>query len=283
MEEQKRRWGPGAEAYTRTPTQVPAAARGHKPSSVEIREQRRWTGITWDISAVDLSQVGGTGDPDRARHRFRSRLPDLIWDAARLEGNTFTLPEVRTLLEGVTVQGRPLQDQDQILALNEGFNTVDALVGDGRFSLSKECSDLIHGQVAVHEAIESGHFRGEGVTEGGGSVRLSTGGVVEGRPAGESGGILRQAYADLLDFLSTEQDSRVRAFVYAAAVIRHQLYFDGNKRTAKLMASGELMSHGFDAVSVPYARLHEQNLALDELFDTDDATALIRLFADCAR
>lgn len=71
--------------------------------------------------------------------------------------------------------------------------------------------------------------------------------------------------------------------MYAASVIRHPLYFDGNKRTTMPMASGELMSHGFDAVSIPYSRLYEQNLALDRLFTTDDATDLMRLMADCAR
>ncbi|MTH70222.1 hypothetical protein GJ743_17790 [Agromyces bracchium] len=206
-----------------------------------------------------------------------------MWDAARLEGNTFTLPEVRTLLEGVTVHGKPLDDQDQILALNEGFNELDLFIERRNFSLSKRVSDRLHSKLAVHEALDAGQFRGEGSATGGGSVQLSTGGIVGGRDHGEGGELLRQAYTDLLDYLDGEPDPRVRALVYAASAIRHQLYFDGNKRTAKLMASGELMSHGFDAVSIPYSRLYEQNLALDELFMTDDATALMRLMADCAR
>lgn len=250
-------------------------------------EQLRFTGVTWDMAAVDLSQIAGSSDgPNsfaRARQRFRARKPDFIWDAARLEGNTFTLPEVRTLLEGVTVHGKRLEDQEQILALNEGFNELDRLVATGAFQLSREISDQLHGKIAVYEAIEAGHFRGEGVVSGGGSVQLSSGGVVDGRTHGEGGEQLRSAYADLLDYVTGEQDPRVRALVYAASVIRHQLYFDGNKRTAKLMASGELMSHGFDAVSIPYSRLYEQNTALDKLFTTDDATDLMRLMADCAR
>lgn len=49
------------------------------------------------------------------------------------------------------------------------------------------------------------------------------------------------------------------------------------------MASGVLMSAGFDAVSVPYSRLYEQNVSLDRLFSTDDATSYMNLLADCAR
>lgn len=59
------------------------------------------------------------------------------------------------------------------------------------------------------------------------------------------------AYSDVLDSVSGEPDPRVRALVDASSVIRDQLYFDGNKRTAKLMASGELIAHGFDAIAVP--------------------------------
>ena len=70
--------------------------------------------------------------------------------------------------------------------------------------------------------------------------------------------------------------------MYAAPATRTQFYFDGNKRTARLMMSGELMAHGFDVVSIPNARRLEYNVALDELFTTDSATALMRFTASCA-
>jgi len=67
------------------------------------------------------------------------------------------------------------------------------------------------------------------------------------------------------------------------SAIRHHFYFDGIKRTAKLMSSGELLAHGYDPISVRYTRLYEQNLAFDALSSMDGATALAVLFADCAR
>lgn len=278
-------WGPRPGDYGNTPRRADAV-RGVQASRRETSragEEFAVTGIMWDPSLVDVANMGGTGDVGRALARFRSRFPTMIWDAARLEGNAFTLPEVQALLEGVTVEGKRLDDQNQILALNEGFNEIDQLVGDGAFALTKAVSDRIHSLIAAHEAIESGSFRGEGFARRGGNVQLSDGRVIDGRPHGEGGETLRVAYQDLLDYLSTLQDPRHRALIYASSVIRHQLYFDGNKRTAKLMASGELMSNGFDAISIPYTRLHEQNLALDKLFATDDATDLMILLADSTR
>jgi len=57
--------------------------------------------------------------------RFRAALPELIWNTAALEGNTYTLPEVRTLLEGASVGGRSLQETEQILALREASRSIE--------------------------------------------------------------------------------------------------------------------------------------------------------------
>jgi Fic family protein len=184
----------------------------------------------------------------------------LIWNTAALEGNNFTLPEVKTLLEGVTVGGKKLEDAQQIIALSEAYNRLDEMVGSGQFALSKEVSDDLHALVARHEAIESGAFRGEGQVQGGGAVRLAS---------------------DLMRYLSRVSDIRRRALIYFASATRRQFYFDGNKRTARLMMAGELMSSGYDIVSVPYSRKLEFNNALDVLFEDDDGTELLRFLSTC--
>ena len=235
-------------------------------------------GITWDIERVSYEYIPHVGI-DKARHRFRASLPDLIWNAAALEGNTFTLPEVRTLLEGVTVHGRPLEDEKQVLALSEGYSYIDEAVGSGTFRLDKHTADAVHALIARHEAIESGHFRGEGSVRGGGNVRLADGGYVEGVAPEE----LPERWDILTETLASIEDARIRALVYNAAATRTQFYFDGNKRTARLMMAGELMSHGYDAVNIPNARRLEFNVALDNLFSTNDATSLMAFIASCAQ
>lgn len=278
-------WAPGADRYRRL--------RGRQaenlgpdgallPAHAFPTDEDRWkfedTGITWgsfDVSNIRPSSV------ERSRHRFRAHLPELIWNTAALEGNNFTLPEVKTLLEGVTVGGKKLEDEQQIIALSEAYNRLDEMVGNGRFSLSKEVSDQLHGLVARHEAIESGAFRGEGRVQGGGTVQLASGGVAFGAEHGEGGALLREHFTDLVDYLSALSDARHRALIYFASATRRQFYFDGNKRTARLMMVGELMSGDYDLVSVPYSRRLEFNNALDILFDRDDATELLRFLSTC--
>jgi Fic family protein len=236
--------------------------------------------IDWDESQVDVQAIHRSS-VDRARTRFRAQLPELVWNAAALEGNTYTLPEVRTLLEGVTVGGKRVEEAEQILDLSQAYSRLDEMVGAGTFRLDKVTSDKLHAILARHEARDAGGFRGEGSATGGGHVRLSDGTRVEGVDTGPGGVNLRRRAEDLLAYIEAEPDPRMQGLVYFAAATRTQFYFDGNKRTARLMMTGHLMSSGFDAVSVPAARRLEFNQALDVLFATDDATTLMAFLATC--
>jgi len=277
MNDDKRHWAVGAREYASRARPQDVNRRRPQAATPDRAAQLEMTGISWDPSQIDLTMIRHVGI-EKARHRFRAALPDLIWNAAALEGNTFTLPEVRTLLDGTTVQGKKLEEEQQILALSEGYSLVDEMVGEGSFRLDKATSDAVHALIARHEAIESGHFRGEGSVLGGGSVRLSTGGYVDGTPQEE----LRDRWQLLMEYLQETTEPRMRALVYNAAATRTQYYFDGNKRTARLMMAGELMSHGFDVVNIPNSRRLEFNVALDELFSTDDATTLMAFTVSCA-
>lgn len=284
----QRKWARGSNQYIKREGSPQLDAQGRVPGGYPVppptaqtrEEQYRYedTGLLWEPFEVDRIKPSTV---DRARHRFRAQLPELIWNAAALEGNTFTLPEVRTLLEGVTVGGKRLEDEIQIIALSEAYNRLDEMVGRGEFSLTKEVSDELHALVARHEAIESGNFRGEGSVTGGGTVRLANGGYVDGFATGEGGAALRERLENLLHYLGGVGDPRRRALIYFASATRSQYYFDGNKRTARLMMAGELMSSGYDAVSVPYSRKLEFNNALDRLFAEDDATELLRFLGTC--
>lgn len=277
-----RGWAKNASQFA-APHRVGVGARTNMPSgggaSGRTADQRALTGITWNADALDFDLLKESTTP-RVRARFRAQLPEYIWDAAALEGNPYTLSEVQTLLEGITVTGHKLEDQDQILALNEGYDRVDALVEAGVFSLDKTHSDEIHGLVAVHEAIESGHFRGEGRVGGGGHVSIGERGTYVASDPGAGGETLLEEFRDLVDYLDTVDDTRERAIAYFAAATHRQFYFDGNKRTARIMMTGILMAGGYDAISVSANRRLEFNTYLGELFVDHDATSLMRFIID---
>jgi hypothetical protein len=114
-----------------------------------------------------------------------------------------------------------------------------------------------------------------------GTSSLASGGQVEGTEPGPGRVLLRQHFDDLTSYLATVEDPRRRALIYFASATRRQFYLDGNKRTARLMMTGELMSSGYDIVSIPFGRRLEFNNALDTLFSEDDGTELLRFLATC--
>lgn len=281
---ENRAWAVGSSQYIKRP-RSPASSRPAEEANVSLgrtttQVRLAETGIIWDSSSVDWSLLEqSTGD--RARSRFRSSLPEYIWDAAALEGNPYTLPEVQTLLEGITVTGHRIADQDQILALNEGFNLTDELVGRGQFRLDKATADQIHGKVAVHEAIESGHFRGEGMAGGGGHVSIGELGTFHASEPGHDSANLKREFHNLTTYLLEDvADTREQAVAYFCAATRRQFYFDGNKRTSKLMMSGHLMANGYDAISISARRQLEFNQLLAPMFDTGDATRMMQFIID---
>jgi hypothetical protein len=280
---QQKKWGLSsadfADRAAENRVRPQGTSKGRGPLAGDLRELN--TGrINWRPGAVNLELIQAS-PIERSLFRFKKSLPMLVWNAAALEGNTFTLPQVQTLLDGVTVGGKRIEEAEQILALSEGMELMVSAVSDGSFTLSKEMSDRIHAVVAKGEAIESGVFRGEGKVNGGGSVKLASGGSLEGDPHGEGGAALQADYTNLLASLATLSDPRARALAYFASATRSQYYFDGNKRTARIMMTGTLIQSGYEPINTPYARQEEFNSALDILFTEDDGTQLIDFLTTC--
>ena len=95
-------------------------------------------------------------DPHRALFTAERGRVDFVYNTAALEGNPFTFPEVKTLLEGITVGGHKLTDSEQVLRLNRALSHVIGLVKDRKFRFSASTACEIQGIVAKDEALKWG-------------------------------------------------------------------------------------------------------------------------------
>ena len=66
----------------------------------------------------------------------RRQLSELVCDAVNLEGLHFTLPEIQTLLDGVTIGGRKIEDQQIVLNQSDAWKTLFSWLEEDRFELS---------------------------------------------------------------------------------------------------------------------------------------------------
>jgi hypothetical protein len=238
-------------------------------------------GFNWDRDSVPREVPYAS--PERALFRFHRMLPEYVWDAGVLEGNPFTFPEVKTLLEGVTVGGRKLSDQEQILNLAESSKRLIELVKNREFKLDKSTFCSIHSLVARNEALEWGHFRGEGVeTQFTPEVALGERGRFTPL-ATEPGAIrLNEVFSNgirsLEQNVSNPLERATAVFLFGAL---QQFFFDGNKRTSRFMMNGVLMSEGVDAVSIPAVRATEFNSRMVNFYTSRDATEMMAFVLDC--
>ncbi len=238
-------------------------------------------GFTWDREMVPGDvPVHST---ERAVFRFLRMLPEFVWDAAVLEGNPFTFPEVQTLLDGVTVGGHKLSDESQILNLAAASRLLIAKVRNGLFRLDKVTFCELHGIVARDEALEWGHFRGEGpesnytpevaLGEAGRHTPLPT---LAGAP--QLNQVFKRGVDALVNSDFSEPEKALAFFLFGAL---HQFFFDGNKRTSRLMMNGVLMTSGIDAISIPAAAAQRFNEKMVRFYQSKDATEMMAFLISC--
>ena len=98
---------------------------------------------------------------ERTCFRFHKMLAEFVWDASMLEGNPLTFPEVQTLLSGITVGGRKISDQRQVLNFAEASRRLLAMVKGGDFELSKDVCCELNAIVAYKESPKAGALRGD--------------------------------------------------------------------------------------------------------------------------
>ncbi|MHB8813940.1 MAG: Fic family protein [Steroidobacteraceae bacterium] len=238
-------------------------------------------GFSWNRGSVPRELPRAS--VERAAFRFARMLPEYVWDAGVLEGNPFTFPEVKTLLDGVTVGGRKLSDQEQILNLAESSKYLLDLVRRQEFRLDKGTFCALHAHVARNEALEWGRFRGEGAeTHYTPDVALGEHGRYTPPPtepgAERLNAIFSKGLAALQESVPNPFERATAFFLFGSL---QQFFFDGNKRTSRFMMNGALMTEGIDAISIPAMRAAEFNSKMVEFYTTRDATRMMGFVLEC--
>ena len=127
------------------------------------------------ISETDKSDLGftyspcvfsTTATPDKRRACFRVRkvLEGIVYDTVALEDNPFTFPEVKTLLEGITVGGHRVSDANQVLNQAASWQELLRQVETGVFEFDAVNFKVLHALVAKEEALTWGVFRDDRVS-----------------------------------------------------------------------------------------------------------------------
>ena len=219
-----------------------------------------------DIAFVSATRPGRAG----AISRVLDDLPMIVYDTAALEGNPMTFPEVQTLLDGSTVDGHRDSDIEQVLNQAASWAHLLDMVSEGRFKLDAKTACELQGLVARNEALEWGSFRT-------GDVSIS--GTDYKPPFAPDLPVLFDAGTITLSQIPCVFTRAMATYLMLA---RQQFFWDGNKRTGRLLMNGMLLSEGHDAICVPAKRQKEFNEKMLAFYDTADAEPMLMFLASCS-
>ena len=198
-------------------------------------------------------------------------LPEYVFDTAKLENNPITFPEVQTLMDGITIGGHRINDVEQILNIKEAWHCVLSDIADNTFFVAKNYFHKINKIIARNEAIYAGIFRN-------GSVGISG-----------TSNYKSPNFEDLDKIFTFELPTIMAAFQPIEQAIRlflwgslNQFYWDGNKRTARLIANGILLDAGIGVLNIGSNDILEFNTLMVNFYDTLNADEIVKFLTEKA-
>lgn len=209
--------------------------------------------------------------PDKTKAIFlaKRQLPELVCDAVNLEGINYTLPEVQTLLDGITVGGHKRQDEKITLNQAAAWSLLFDLLKQDKFALSKDIALQLHSVAADGEALSWGKFRTGGVTIAGTDYRPP--------PATD----LDAAWETLCQQSQAIPDIYDRAIFVFLQMARQQFFYDVNKRMGRFMMNGLLLQVGYPVINLPAKRQQEFNRLMLDFYSSSDVTPMTEFMKNC--
>jgi len=199
----------------------------------------------------------------------KRQLSELVYDAVNLEGIPFTLPEIQTLLDGITVGGHKVTDQEIALNQANAWRTLFRWVEQGDFSISAQRACELHAIAGKNEALAWGKFRTGSVTIAGTDYMP---------PSSENLPLLFESLANEVQQIADIYERAIHVFL---AMARRQFFYDVNKRMGRFMMNGLLLSEGYPAINLHAKRQLEFNNLMLEFYQTGQEKPMSNFLRSC--
>ena len=188
----------------------------------------------------------------------KRKLVDNIYKSAILEGITVTFADTYSFMNNVNTGKISIDDMLKLKGLKDAweyvFNTIDC-------DLTIDYIKKIHFEICKGQNIYPlGDFRTKGVGITGTSWR----------PKLPSECNYEQELKEILN-ITDKLDRCINLFCW---IQRSQMFLDGNKRVANLVANKEMIKNGQGIVSVPVEKIGEYFTLLIDYYETNNMNKL---------
>lgn len=188
----------------------------------------------------------------------KRKLIDNIYKSANLEGITVTFADTYSFMNNVNTGNISIDDMLKLKGLKDAWeyvlNTIDE-------ELTIDYIKKIHFQVCKDQNIfPLGDFRDKGVGVTGTSWRPKL--PIECN--------YEKELKDIMS-ISNDLDRCISLFCW---IQRSQMFLDGNKRVANLVANKEMIRYGQGIIAVPVEKIGEYFVLLINYYETNDMTCI---------
>ena len=172
----------------------------------------------------------------------KRNIVDSIWKSANLEGINITFPETNAIYEKLKVKEVDISEVNTILNLKHAWKEILSTI-DEELNLEYICK--IHNEVAKDEALTWGKLRT-------GTVGISGTNYIPKIPE-------KKEVEEQLEKIKSVSPNTMRCMQLMLYLMKSQLFWDGNKRTAMLIANKEMIKNGNGIISIPIENITEFN------------------------
>lgn len=194
----------------------------------------------------------------------KRKLIDNLYKSANLEGIAVTFADTVAFVNNVNTGKISVDDMLKLKGLKDAWeyvlNTIDE-------ELTIDYIKKIHFEVCKGQNIEPlGDFRDRGVGMTGTSYRPKLPSECN--------------YDKELNDIMKIEDSLDKSITLFLWIQRSQMFLDGNKRVANLVANKEMIKNGLGILAVPVEKIGEYFTILIEFYETNDYTNIKKWIYD---
>ncbi|MFR7350254.1 Fic family protein [Peptoniphilus sp.] len=188
----------------------------------------------------------------------KRNIVDSIWKSANLEGINITFPETNAIYEKLKVKEVDISEVNTILNLKHAWKEILSTI-DEELNLEYICK--IHNEVAKDEALTWGKLRT-------GTVGISGTNYIPKIPE-------KKEVEEQLEKIKSVSPNTMRCMQLMLYLMKSQLFWDGNKRTAMLIANKEMIKNGNGIISIPIENITEFNELLSRYYTYNETEKLV--------
>ncbi len=191
---------------------------------------------------------------------------ELVFNSAYIEGCNVTFPQTQTILDGAVVNNVAVSDIQTVLNLRDGWKYVLGHIDDD-MSIDYICK--VNELVSRNESLDWGVLRT-------GSVGISGTDFKPSVP--DKNDVIQELQR--IKKINDPMDQALHIFCYA---VRSQLFWEGNKRTAIMIANKILIQNGEGLLTIDSRNAEEFNQSLLHYYDTNENTPLLACLKKCIK